>query len=89
VLALGLLANIQHYSGIIFQIVCEIKRKSGTSLDVLAAGGRYDALIAHFLKPGASSTQLLQKVVGVSIAFDKVFHCSEMSWNCVPIAYNI
>ena len=75
VLAIGLLSNIQHYSGVIFQMFCEVKRKNGTTVDVIAAGGRYDPLIAHFRKPGTSSAQLSQKVVGVSIAFDKVrFH---------------
>lgn len=48
------------------------KRNGASSVGVLAAGGRYDPLIAHFCKPGTSLTQTLPGVVGVSIAFDKV-----------------
>ena len=62
--------NIQHFSGLIFQFVAanNRKRKRG-GVDILAAGGRYDSLVAHFRRgdphqsPGA---------VGVSIAVEKI-----------------
>ena len=41
----GLLYNIHHHSGIIFQIDAVAKRNRRNQLDVLAAGGRYDALV--------------------------------------------
>lgn len=46
--ALGLVYNIQQYSGMMCQFVCELKKKRRRGgLDVLAAGGRYDCMLAN------------------------------------------
>ncbi|KAJ1529287.1 hypothetical protein ONE63_006085 [Megalurothrips usitatus] len=72
-----LVRNINQYSGIMFQLVCENKNKHRHGgVEVIAAGGRYDAMIAFFrqaldrsgmLRPGPP-----QSAVGVSICLDKV-----------------
>lgn len=41
--------NVQLYSGMMFQFVCELKKKRRRGgLDVLAAGGRYDDMLGNF-----------------------------------------
>lgn len=45
-LAIGLLYNVNHFSGVIFQVAREIKKKHRTAQEVLAAGGRYDKLVS-------------------------------------------
>lgn len=41
--------NVQLYSGMMFQFVCELKKKRRRGgLDVLAAGGRYDETVNNF-----------------------------------------
>lgn len=70
VLALGLVYSIQQFSGAIFQIVADVRRKKKPTMDVLAAGGRYDNLLAQFRKPGTAP--VFQCVVGVSVSFDKI-----------------
>jgi len=71
-LAIGLLSNIAHFSGIMFQVIYNVKRKNRAVVDVLAAGGRYDTLLTRFRKPGSSAASPAQAAVGVSIAYDKV-----------------
>jgi len=71
-LAIGLLSNITHFSGIMFQVIYSMKRKNRITVDVLAAGGRYDTLLTRFRKPGSSAASPTQAAVGVSIAYDKV-----------------
>jgi len=61
-----------HFSGIMFQVIYSVKRKNRITVDVLAAGGRYDALLTRFRKPGSSAMSPTQAAVGVSIAYDKV-----------------
>jgi histidyl-tRNA synthetase len=63
--------NIQYMSGALFQFVAERKRKAkASSIDILAAGGRYDKLISIFsrgreLPPGYGA-------VGVSINVERI-----------------
>ena len=45
VLAPGLVYNVHHFSGVVFQVVANVQRKKKTVMDVLAAGGRYDHLV--------------------------------------------
>lgn len=68
---------MQHYSGMICQFVCELKKKhKRNSMDVLAAGGRYDNMIADFRnimeQANMLSKDIQQSAVGVSISLDKV-----------------
>ena len=65
----GLVYNISQFSGIVFQVVAEHKRKK-IGLEVLAAGGRFDDMIANYRRP--NSPAIAQYGVGVSVAFDKV-----------------
>lgn len=73
----GLVYNIQQYSGVIFQFVCELKKKHKTdNMEVLAAGGRYDSMIAEYRnimeQANMLSKDLHQSAVGVSISLDKL-----------------
>ena len=69
VLTLGLISGVRHFSGAIFQVVRNVRRKSRQMIEVLAAGGRYDSLLSQFRKPGSL---LCQCVVGISIAMERV-----------------
>lgn len=72
-----LVRNINLYSGVMCQLVCENKNKHRHGgVEVIAAGGRYDGMISSFrqaldrsglLRPGPC-----QSAVGVSICMDKV-----------------
>lgn len=65
------LYNIQHFSGIFFQVVATDNRKMKRGgVDILAAGGRYDKLIAHFVH--GTQAQHCPSAVGVSIAVEKI-----------------
>jgi translation initiation factor 2-alpha kinase 4 len=49
VVAPGLVYNVQQYSGMMCQFLCELKKKRRRSvLDVIAAGGRYDNMLSTF-----------------------------------------
>lgn len=77
VVAPGLFYNVQQYSGMICQFLCELKRKhKHDNMEVLAAGGRYDSMIKSFRSIVEQATMLSlniqQSGVGVSIALDKV-----------------
>ena len=52
-----------------FQVVGTVRKKTKQTTEVLAAGGRYDGMIAQFQKPGST---LSQCVVGISIAMERV-----------------
>ena len=41
----SLLYNVEHFSGVIFQVAAVVKKNKRAPFDVLAAGGRYDALV--------------------------------------------
>lgn len=47
VVTLGLVYNVQQFSSVMFQVVADVKRKKKSVMDVLAAGGRYDALVSY------------------------------------------
>ena len=42
---MGLAYNVQQLSGVMFQVVADVRRKKKPVMDVLAAGGRYDSLV--------------------------------------------
>lgn len=49
VIAPGLVYNVQQYSGMMCQFLCELKKKRRQSgLDVIAAGGRYDSMLSTY-----------------------------------------
>ncbi|GLV39622.1 Gcn2 [Carabus blaptoides fortunei] len=77
VVALGLVYNIQQYSGMMCQFVCELKKKRRRGgLDVLAAGGRYDRMISNYRftmeRSGLATRGVSQSAVGISLSLDKL-----------------
>nr|CAD7269947.1 unnamed protein product [Timema shepardi] len=49
VVAPGLAYNCHHYSGVMCQFVCQLNTRRGRrGMEVVAAGGRYDAMLASF-----------------------------------------
>lgn len=83
IVSLNLIFNPHEYDGVIFQVIGE--RKTGknsklasstptSSFDVLAAGGRYDALVDRFRKPTKTNLQQTPNIaaVGLSLAFDTI-----------------
>lgn len=75
VISPGLIYNIQQYSGMICQFVCEVKKKhKHHSLEVLAAGGRYDSMVAYYrnMVEQANVLNSKQSAVGISISLDKM-----------------
>ncbi|ELU08630.1 hypothetical protein CAPTEDRAFT_220708 [Capitella teleta] len=79
VLAVGLVYSVHQFSGVIYQVVADVRRKKRTLLDVFAAGGRYDALISRYRKPG--SAPVFQCVVGISLSFDKIL-AAQLDGDC-------
>lgn len=70
--SLGFVFNTLQYSGMIFQVMVDSKKKHH-SPDILAAGGCYDKLIEKFRSPLAHpTTESSIHGVGVSIAFEKI-----------------
>ena len=65
----GLVYDIQHMSGVLFQFVSEKKHKA-KGVDILAAGGRYDKLISTFSRGRELPTGF--GAVGVSINLERV-----------------
>jgi len=65
-----------------FQVIYSLKRKNRITVDVLAAGGRYDTLLTRFHKPGSSAASPSQAAVGISIAYDKVNDPSITEYLC-------
>ncbi|XP_017783992.1 PREDICTED: eIF-2-alpha kinase GCN2 [Nicrophorus vespilloides] len=76
IVSLGLVYNVQQYSGMMFQLVCEVRKKKKIAMDVLAAGGRYDNMIRTYrntvVQDNESSMDIKQSAVGVSISLDKL-----------------
>ncbi|CAK6957149.1 eIF-2-alpha kinase GCN2 [Scomber scombrus] len=70
VVNLGLVYKVQHHSGVIFQFVAFIRKRTRTVPDIVAAGGRYDHLILECRVP--ASTVPVPSAVGASVALDKV-----------------
>ncbi|KAM6961283.1 eIF-2-alpha kinase GCN2 [Aplochiton taeniatus] len=70
VVNLGLVYKVQHHCGVIFQFVAFIRKRRRLVPDIVAAGGRYDHLIAEFRGP--SSTTPVPSAVGASVALDTV-----------------
>nr|CAH7725974.1 unnamed protein product [Callosobruchus chinensis] len=73
----GLVYNIQQYSGVIFQFVCEMKKKNRhNSMEVVAAGGRYDGMIAYYRilveQANMLNKGVQQSAVGISFSLDKL-----------------
>lgn len=73
----GLVYNMQHYSGMVCQFVCELKKKhKRNNMDVLAAGGRYDNMIADYRcimeQANMLGKDIQQSAVGISVSLDKV-----------------
>ncbi|KAL6267393.1 hypothetical protein P5V15_000468 [Pogonomyrmex californicus] len=69
--------NVQQYSGVIYQITCELKhRRRRGGQDVIAAGGRYDKMLMSFRKvlerTGMASKETKQYGAGISISLDKL-----------------
>lgn len=69
--------NVQQYSGVIYQITCELKhRRKRSGQDVIAAGGRYDKMLMSFRKvlerTGMASKEIKQYGAGISISLDKL-----------------
>jgi len=52
------------YSGLLYQIVCNLKqRKDKMTVDVIAAGGRYDALLQHYRFADVSCFALAERIL--------------------------
>ncbi|XP_022239338.1 eIF-2-alpha kinase GCN2-like [Limulus polyphemus] len=71
----ALVYKITNFSGMLFQFVCQLKKKNRKSgMEVLAAGGRYDKLVSMFRLPQSnlSSKEISQSAVGVSIAVERI-----------------
>ncbi|KAI8514991.1 Eukaryotic translation initiation factor 2 alpha kinase 4 [Branchiostoma belcheri] len=92
IVSLGLVYNVHHFCGLVFQFMAETassKTKKRVGMDVLAAGGRYDKLISQFKRPSMTSVPG-PAAVGVSIAFEKVVSAVSASESCqVPSTCDI
>ncbi|GAB6026062.1 hypothetical protein CHUAL_012266 [Chamberlinius hualienensis] len=70
-----LVYKIDHFSGMMFQFVCELKKKRRkVGLEVIAAGGRYDKLIGimRSIVDVSGNQEISQYGVGCSFAVDKL-----------------
>nr|CAD7463560.1 unnamed protein product [Timema tahoe] len=77
VVAPGLAYNCHQYSGVMCQFVCQLNTRRGRrGMEVVAAGGRYDAMLASFRQnlelTGVSGKGLSQAAAGVSISLDRL-----------------
>ncbi|XP_063427677.1 eIF-2-alpha kinase GCN2-like [Mytilus trossulus] len=76
IVSLGFLYSVHQYSGVIFQVMCDHRKKNRNIPDVLAVGGRFDDLISKFHSPITHSLSqqysITQHAVGVSIHFEKI-----------------
>ncbi|KAI8785191.1 eukaryotic translation initiation factor 2-alpha kinase 4 [Biomphalaria glabrata] len=70
IVTVGLIYNPNQYSGVIFEVMCDSKKKKKLLPEVLAAGGRYDKLIEKF-KVYASASEY-PRGVGISLSFDRL-----------------
>lgn len=69
--------NVQQYSGVIYQITCELQhRRRRGGQDIIAAGGRYDKMLVSFRKvlerTGMAGKETKQYGAGISISLDKL-----------------
>ncbi|XP_070151406.1 eIF-2-alpha kinase GCN2 isoform X2 [Polyergus mexicanus] len=92
--------NVQQYSGVIYQITCELKhRRKRGGQDVIAAGGRYDKMLMSFKKvlerTGMASKETKQYGAGISISLDKLVSAvteacenlnGESKYGCIDVA---
>ncbi|KAI4482571.1 hypothetical protein M0804_008424 [Polistes exclamans] len=71
-----LVYKIQQYSGVIYQITCELKHRRKGGQDVIAAGGRYDKMLMSFRqileRTEMTNKETKQYGVGISISLDKL-----------------
>ena len=78
--------NLNVFSGVVFQIVAENKRKGKLgNVDILAAGGRYDNLLGTFKRSGEQ--KYVPHAVGASIAYEKIVNAillDALESECVP-----
>ena len=90
VVNVSMVYNYHHFSGLIFQFVAANKRKRKRGgVDILAAGGRYDKLVAHFCN-GAEAMHSTPGAVGVSIAVEKIVAVVlERETPTVPSVYDV
>ncbi|XP_019769809.2 eIF-2-alpha kinase GCN2 [Dendroctonus ponderosae] len=75
----GLIYNIHQHSGMIFQCVYEIqKKRNQKGKEILAAGGRYDAMIQYYRnlmeQINMAGKDVQQSAVGISISLDILVH---------------
>lgn len=73
----GVIYNVRQFSGVIFQFVCESRKKHKHNYkEVLAAGGRYDAMIHSYKRmmetASMSGKDIQQSAVGISLSLDKL-----------------
>ncbi|XP_064465793.1 eIF-2-alpha kinase GCN2-like [Ornithodoros turicata] len=68
VVAPCLVAPRNIYTGPVFEVACSSRRAQKAARDVLAIGGRYDALVASFAMGGRRDV----RAVGISIAVEKI-----------------
>ncbi|KAK9883947.1 hypothetical protein WA026_004886 [Henosepilachna vigintioctopunctata] len=76
VISPGLLYNTQQFSGMICQFVCRPKTRKN-KFRVLAAGGRYDEMVAHYKNLASKSSYghtPPPSAVGISISLDIIVH---------------
>ncbi|XP_015183399.1 PREDICTED: eukaryotic translation initiation factor 2-alpha kinase 4 isoform X2 [Polistes dominula] len=68
--------KIKQYSGVIYQITCELKHRRKGGQDVIAAGGRYDKMLMSFRqileRTEMTNKETKQYGVGISISLDKL-----------------
>ncbi|XP_044744106.1 eIF-2-alpha kinase GCN2 isoform X2 [Coccinella septempunctata] len=78
----GLMYNFQQFSGMICKFLFIRNRHKQSKMETLAAGGRYDAMIAHyrslFLETHLAKN-ISQSAVGISIFLDKVVQLLQKS----------
>lgn len=83
VLTPGLVYNMHQYSGTLFQFVCEFRKKrQQNKMEVIAAGGRYDSMIASYrsmVRGNTFSRDISQSAVGISISLDKIVQAVQKS----------
>lgn len=45
--SIGLIYNPNQYSGVVYQVMCDNRKKKKVIAEVIAAGGRYDKLVCR------------------------------------------
>ncbi|XP_045461283.1 eIF-2-alpha kinase GCN2 isoform X2 [Harmonia axyridis] len=83
----GLFYNVHQFSGMICKFLS--KKKNG-KWETLAAGGRYDSMIAHYrnlLQNTDFAKDISQSAVGITIFFDKIVAMLKSSSNAPSMKY--